>query len=80
MILYFSGTGNTKFVATELAKLLGDEAVNVTGLLQKGNYGPFNSEKPFILCFPQIFFHFLLTKTNYNCNFAKKNFSDYVLL
>ena len=52
MIFYFSGTGNTKFVATELAKLLGDEAVNVTGLLQKGNYGPFNSEKPFILCAP----------------------------
>lgn len=29
MVLYFSGTGNTEYIAQELARRLGDECVNL---------------------------------------------------
>lgn len=31
MILYFSGTGNSKYVAEKLAELLGEELFNIEG-------------------------------------------------
>ena len=52
MILYFSGTGNTEFVAKELAKRLNDECMNLLGRIKNQNYEPLHSEKPFIICAP----------------------------
>ena len=52
MILYFSATGNTEFIATELAKRLGDECVNLLGRVKKNDFSELSSEKPFIVCAP----------------------------
>ena len=52
MVLYFSATGNTEFVAKELAKRLDDECVNLLGRVKENNYEPLYSEKPFVICVP----------------------------
>ena len=52
MILYFSATGNTEFVAKELAKRLNDECMNLLDRIKNQNYEPLHSEKPFIICAP----------------------------
>ena len=35
MILYYSATGNTKFIATELAKKLDDQCIDLLGRIRK---------------------------------------------
>lgn len=52
MVLYFSATGNTEFIAKELAKRLNDQCVDLLAPIKARNYGPIYSEKPFILCAP----------------------------
>ncbi len=52
MVIYFSATGNTEFLAKELAKRLNDEAVNLLPRIKNQDYTPLNSEKPFIICAP----------------------------
>ena len=54
MVLYFSATGNTKFVAEELAACLGDSALNLLDRVRKKNYSPIHSELPFVICSPVI--------------------------
>ena len=38
MVLYFSATGNTRFVATELAKCLEDEALDLCSKIKAHDY------------------------------------------
>jgi ferredoxin len=52
MILYFSATGNTEFIAQELAKRLDDECVNLLERIRTQDHTPLHSEKPFIICSP----------------------------
>lgn len=52
MILYFSATGNTEFIAKELAKRLNDECLNLLDRIKSRDYTPIHSEKPFIVCAP----------------------------
>ena len=52
MILYFSATGNTEFVAKELAKRLDDECINLLSRFKTKDHSVLHSEKPFILCAP----------------------------
>lgn len=52
MILYFSATGNTEFIAKELAKRLDDECVNLLDRVKMNNHVPLYSKKPFIICAP----------------------------
>ena len=52
MVLYFSATGNTEFIAKELAKKLDDECVNLLDRIKKQDYTPISSEKPFVICAP----------------------------
>ena len=52
MILYFSATGNTEFIAKELARHLDDECVNILQRVKSGDRTPLHSEKPFIICAP----------------------------
>jgi len=52
MILYFSATGNTEFIARELARHLDDECVNLLERVKKNDHTPLHSEKPFIVCAP----------------------------
>ena len=52
MVLYFSATGNTAFIAKELAKRIGDECVNLLERIKKQDFSPIHSEKPFVICAP----------------------------
>ena len=52
MVLYFSATGNTEFIAQELAKRIDDEAVNLLPRIKAKDFSPIHSEKPFIICAP----------------------------
>ena len=52
MILYFSATGNTEYVAKELAKKLNDETLNLLTRIKNKDYSDIESEKPFIICAP----------------------------
>lgn len=52
MIIYYSATGNTEFIAKEFASALGDDCVNVLDFVKKGIPFEGHSEKPFILCAP----------------------------
>lgn len=53
MILYFSGTGNSRYAAEYLAKLTEDETVDIGNLLKAHDKGGnFTSEKPFVFVCP----------------------------
>ncbi|MBO7215315.1 MAG: EFR1 family ferrodoxin [Clostridia bacterium] len=52
MVLYFSATGNTEFIAKEIAKRTSDECVNLLNRVKNQDFSPINSEKPFVICAP----------------------------
>lgn len=52
LILYFSATGNTRFVALQLAERLGDEALDLLDRIKRGDHSPIHSDKPFVICAP----------------------------
>lgn len=52
MVLYFSATGNTEFIAQEIAKRLGDTCVNLLDRLKSNDHTPLHSETPFVICAP----------------------------
>jgi ferredoxin len=58
MILYFTGTGNSRYAAQELNKFLKDELVSMNREMRKRRLDPYNaryaytSEKPFIIVCP----------------------------
>lgn len=52
MVLYFSATGNTEFIAKELAKQIDDDCVNLLDRIKKQDLTPIHSEKPFVICAP----------------------------
>jgi len=52
VILYFSATGNTKFVAEELGRTLQDEVRDLVPLIRTHDTGPLVSDKPFVFCSP----------------------------
>ena len=52
MVLYFSATGNTEFIAQEIAKRLGDTCVNLLDRFKTNDLTPLHSETPFVICAP----------------------------
>ena len=52
MILYFTGTGNSKYAAELLSAGTGDELVSLNDVLKHGTEPKFRSEKPFVIVCP----------------------------
>ena len=52
MVIYFSGTGNSRFAAKLLAKELEDEILDAGRLIKAGEIGDFQSEKPWVFVAP----------------------------
>lgn len=52
MVLYFSATGNTEYVAQELARQLNDECINLLPRIKAHDHSVLYSDTPFILCAP----------------------------
>lgn len=52
MVLYFSGTGNSKFVTKIISQSTADELVSLNDRIKNKNCTPIYSEKPFVLVCP----------------------------
>ena len=52
MVIYFSATGNTEFIAKRLAERLDDECINLIDRVKENDHSVLHSEKPFIVCAP----------------------------
>ncbi len=52
MILYFSGTGNSYYVAKKISMVINDEIVSINQYLKEGKQKLFESDKPFIIVSP----------------------------
>jgi len=52
MVLYFSATGNTEYIAQELARCLEDECINLLDRIKQNDHSVLCSEKPFVICAP----------------------------
>lgn len=52
MIYYFSGTGNSKWVAEELARLTCDTAVSIADIVRSGGHAEVPEGQPVGLVFP----------------------------
>ena len=52
MVLYFSATGNTEFIARELAAQLNDECVDLLDRLKSHDHSSLCSDSPFVICSP----------------------------
>lgn len=52
MIIYFTGTGNSRYVAEMLADLTGDEAISANDYIKNGKKASFESERPYVFVSP----------------------------
>ena len=52
MILYFSGTGNSKYVAEYLGRELSDTCLNLFDRIRKEDYSKLHSETPWVIVTP----------------------------
>ena len=52
MIIYFTGTGNSKYLAEEISKLIDDELVCANEYIKKGVCPTFTSQRPFVFVGP----------------------------
>lgn len=52
MILYFSGTGNSAYVAKFIGKQINDEVINLFEHLRNHNYSLISSERPWVVVVP----------------------------
>ena len=52
MILYFSGTGNSAFVAKQIGKHISDDVLNLFDKIRNKDYTPMTSEKPWVIVTP----------------------------
>ena len=52
MVPSFSATGNTEFIAQEVARRLDDQCVNLLERFKSNDHSPLHSEKPFVICAP----------------------------
>ena len=52
MILYFTGTGNSRSAAHVIQSVVGDTTIAINDLIKNGNADNFQAEKPYIFVFP----------------------------
>lgn len=52
MIMYFSGTGNSRYIAERIAKVLGDELLSMNDRIKAGDRSPVTSDKRLIIVTP----------------------------
>lgn len=52
MILYFSGTGNSEYVANRIGKAINDEVINLFDKIKNHDYLEMNSKRPWIIVVP----------------------------
>lgn len=52
MVLYFSASGNTRFIAQRIARYLKDDFLDLNQRIRTQDFTPLYSEKPYVICTP----------------------------
>ncbi len=52
MVLYFTGTGNSKYIANLIGERIGDTTVDAAAHIKAGHYPHFASEQPYVFVAP----------------------------
>lgn len=52
MVFYFSGTGNSRYVAKRIAEISGDEIISINQRIKNGDYSPVKSDRPLVFVGP----------------------------
>ena len=52
MIIYYTGTGNSRYLARILSKRLNDQIINATDMIKENKCGDFQSDKPYVFVCP----------------------------
>ena len=52
MVLYYSGTGNSKYVAQRISDTIQDECIDLFDKLRNSDFHEINSAKPFVIVTP----------------------------
>lgn len=52
MVLYFSATGNTAYIARLIGEKTGDDILDLTDRIKAGDCSEIRSDKPFVICTP----------------------------
>jgi ferredoxin/flavodoxin len=52
MVVYYSGTGNSRYAAQLIARRLGDELINAAAFMKAGRRAELKSEKPWVFVSP----------------------------
>ena len=52
MVIYFSGTGNSRYCAQKIARLTDDAVADANTYIKSGKKGSFSSDKPFVFVAP----------------------------
>lgn len=52
MVLYFSATGNSEYIAKRISGIIGDDCINLFDKIQKNDSGTINSAKPYVIVTP----------------------------
>ena len=52
MVLYYSATGNTEYIAKQIAKRLDDECLSLLERIKTNDFSELHSERPFVICAP----------------------------
>lgn len=52
MVLYFSTTGNTEYIAKQIAVRLNDRTVDLLPLIREHDHSDIHSDAPFVICAP----------------------------
>lgn len=75
MVLYFSGTGNSRYVARKIAEISGDDVISINQRLKEHDYSTVSSEKPLVFVGPVYAGRFPRIMDNYirKVNFRETN-------
>lgn len=52
MVFYFTGTGNSRFIAERVAEILGEKAIDISTYIKENKYGDFKEEGTYIFVAP----------------------------
>lgn len=52
MILYFTGTGNSRYVAEKIAEVTGDSLLDMGARIKAGDYSPVDAGERLVICAP----------------------------
>lgn len=52
LVLYYTGTGNSEYVAKKIGEQTGDEVINLFDKIKRHDYSEIYSDRPFVIVFP----------------------------